>query len=249
MSEDEPNGLEVALYLVPTPIGNKEDITVRALRVLKSVDVIACEDTRTTGRLLDLYGIRPSRLIAIHDHNERGTAGIVVDALREGHAVAYCSDAGSPAISDPGFFLVRSVIDAGMTVIPLPGATALIPALTASGAPCMPFTFVGFAPHKKGRMTFLDAVVRKEETVVMYESPFRIAKLIDELHVRCPERSVCIAREISKVFEEFIRGSVRHVKDLLAARPPLKGEIVVILHGTRGDDPEFDSNHDSNHDS
>ncbi|MFM8568568.1 MAG: 16S rRNA (cytidine(1402)-2'-O)-methyltransferase [Candidatus Kapaibacterium sp.] len=223
--------LQPALYLVPTPIGNREDITLRALRILRSAQVIACEDTRTTGRLLELLGIPSPRLLAVHDHNERGAAEKLAEQVAAGMVVAYCSDAGTPGISDPGFVLVREMIARNIPVVSLPCPSAVITALVASGAPCQPFTFVGFAPHKKGRMTFLDAVVARPETVVMYESPFRISKLIDELHVRCPERHVCIARELTKMYEEYIRGTVSEVKSQLESRSPLKGEMVVILHG------------------
>lgn len=232
MSEQNlPPALQPALYLVSTPIGNREDITLRALRVLRSARMIACEDTRTTGRLLELLQIPAPRLIAVHDHNERGAAERIAEHIRAGNVVAYCSDAGTPGISDPGFVLVREMIALGIPVVPIPGASAVITALVAAGAPCQPFTFVGFAPHKKGRKTFLDAVVQRSETVVMFESPFRITKLVDELCKRCPERHVTIARELTKMYEEFIRGSVRGVQAMLASRPPLKGEMVVILHG------------------
>lgn len=223
--------VQPALYLVPTPIGNREDITLRAMRILRSAGLIACEDTRTTGRLLELLQIPAPRMLAVHDHNERGAVERIAEHIGNGQVVAYCSDAGTPGISDPGFVLVREMIARNIPVVSVPGPSAVVTALVASGAPSQPFTFVGFAPHKKGRKTFLDAVCAKSETVVMYESPFRIAKLIDELAARCPDRRMCIARELTKMFEEYIRGTVTEVQAALASRPPLKGEMVVILHG------------------
>ncbi len=224
--------LQPALYLVPTPIGNREDITLRALRVLQQADVIACEDTRTTGSLLKLYNIQPKRLIALHAHNEHQSAEYVADLVVAGQSVAYCSDAGSPGISDPGVILIRAALARALDVVPLPGASASLSALVASGMPTDEFFFGGFAPHKKGRKTFLDRIVSYPFTVVLYESPHRIHSLVEELVARCPERQLCIARELTKVYEEFLRGTVTELSDVLKSRPPLKGEIVVILHGS-----------------
>ncbi len=228
--------LDAALYLVPTPIGNREDITLRALRVLKSVDAVACEDTRTSGQLLQYYGIAAPQLIAVHGHNELQVCERIAERIAGGERVAYCSEAGTPGISDPGFVLVRECLRRGVRVVSLPGASAALTALTASGLPTDHFVFFGFAPHKKGRKTFFDQVVQQEYSSIIYESPHRIAKLIDELLERCPERQMCIAREMTKLFEEYLRGSVKEIHEQLAARTALKGEMVVILQGRESDD-------------
>lgn len=229
--EFELPAIEAGLYLVPTPIGNKEDITLRALRVLREADVIACEDTRNTGRLLQLYGIEPRKLVALHAHNEQQSADYVLNFVEAGKIVAYCSDAGMPGISDPGTVVIRAALARSLPVIPLPGASASLTALVASGLDTDEFLFVGFAPQKKGRRTFLDRITEYPFTVILYESPFRIATLVEELQARCPQRQLCIARELSKKFEEFLRGTVEELHELLKSRPPLKGEIVVILQG------------------
>ncbi len=225
------SSLTPALYLVPTPIGNREDITLRALRVLRKADLIACEDTRHTGRLLQMYGIAARKLVSIHGHNEHQSSNYVLDFVEAGKVVAYCSDAGSPAISDPGLVLVRAALARSLAVIPLPGPSASITALIASGLPTDEFLFVGFAPHKKGRRTFFDRVVEYPFSVIMYESPYRIESMVEELLARCPERHLCIARELSKKFEEFLRGTVQELHTVLKSRSALKGEIVVILQG------------------
>ena len=229
--ESELSSLEPALYLVPTPIGNKEDITYRALRVLREADVIACEDTRNTGHLLQIYGVVPKKLVALHGHNEMQSADYVLDFVEARKIVAYCSDAGTPGISDPGVILVRAALARSLTIVPLPGPSASLTALIASGLATDEFLFLGFAPHKKGRKTFLDRVVTYPFTVILYESPFRIATLVEELKERCPERQLCIARELSKKFEEFLRGTVEDLDGVLKSRSALKGEIVVILQG------------------
>ncbi len=230
--ESELPPITPALYLVPTPVGNLEDISYRALRVLREADVIACEDTRNTGQLLKLYGIQAKKLVALHAHNEHETSDSISELVSQQAIVAYCSDAGTPGISDPGTSLVRAALARNLNVVALPGASALLPALVASGLPTEEFLFVGFAPHKKGRKTFLDRITNYPFTVILYESPFRITALVEELTQRCPQRQVCIAREISKKFEEYLRGTTQELHELLKSRPPLKGEIVVILQGT-----------------
>lgn len=228
--------LEPALYLVPVPIGNRDDITLRSLKTLQRADVIASEDTRTTGQLLALYGITPPRLIAYHDHNEEAQAMMLVREVQAGKAVALVSEAGSPCISDPGYRCVHAAIEANIKIVPLPGATAFVPALSASGLAVDAFTFVGFPPHKKGRETFLKNVAGMPETVVLYESSHRIVKLLEELIDLDSEsgleaRQCCIARELTKMYEEFLRGTVRQCLQRLVARPQQKGEFVFVLEG------------------
>ncbi len=187
------------LDVVPTPIGNLKDITERAIEVLKSADLILAEDTRTTGNLLRHYSIdRPLR--AFHLHNEHRAVNAIVDQLKSGLNYALCSDAGTPAISDPGFLLVRACVDAGVEVMCLPGATAFVPALVVSGLPCDRFVFEGFLPHKKGRQKRLQSLVEESRTVVLYESPHRIIKLLEELvKYECSDRRIVLCREISKL--------------------------------------------------
>ncbi len=224
--------LEPALYLVPVPIGNRDDITLRALKTLQRADIIASEDTRTTGQLLALYGITAQRLQSYHDYNEAHRADELIRAVQAGSAVAVVSEAGSPCISDPGYRLVQAAIAAQISIVPLPGATALIPALSASGLAMHSFIFLGFPPQKKGRETFLRKALAHEETVVMYESSHRIVALLEELTaLGAGARRVCIARELTKMYEEFIRENLDDCLQRLAARPSQKGEFVVILEG------------------
>lgn len=224
--------LEAALYLVPTPIGNREDITLRALRVLREADLIACEDTRTTGHLLSLYGIQAKRLVSCHEHNEQQRVREIATLIEEGKSVAYCSDAGMPAISDPGYRIVHEAIQRQLNIIPLPGASASLTALMASGLPTNQFIFVGFPPHKKGRKTFLSAIAEHKCTVILYESPYRVVHLLVELlEYAGAERHIVVARELTKVYEEFVRGSVAEVLENFRQRQAIKGEFVVILQG------------------
>lgn len=224
--------LEPALYLVPVPIGNRDDITLRALKTLQRADIIASEDTRTTGQLLALYGITAQRLQSYHDYNEAHRADDLIRAVQTGSAVAVVSEAGSPCISDPGYRLVQAAIAAHISIVPLPGATALIPALSASGLATHSFVFLGFPPQKKGRETFLRRALAHEETVVMYESSHRIVALLEELKtLGAGARQICIARELTKMYEEFIRENLDNCLQRLAARPSQKGEFVVILEG------------------
>lgn len=220
------------LYLIPTPIGNREDITLRALRILTEADIIACEDTRTTGGLLALYGITGKRLVSCHEHNEQQRVHELVEEILQGKSVAYCSDAGMPAISDPGYRIVAHAIERGLTIVPLPGASAGLTALMASGLPTDEFVFAGFPPHKKGRKTYLERIAQYECTVIMYESPYRITKLLEEVEEVCGgERQIVVARELTKMFEEFVRGTITEVKQNFLQRQAIKGEFVVILQG------------------
>ena len=219
------------LFLVPTPIGNLEDVTLRALRVLKEADLIACEDTRTSGVFLQHYGIETPKT-AFHQHNEHAKTERLVAEMADGLTVALVSDAGTPGISDPGFLLVRAAAAAGVRVEALPGPTAFVPALVASGLPCDRFVYEGFLPHKKGRQTRLKALVGEARTMVLYESPHRLVKLLGQLadHLG-DDRQAAVGRELTKLHEEVARGTLRELERLFAARPKVRGELVVCVAG------------------
>lgn len=218
------------LYIVPTPVGNMEDMTFRAIRILKEADLILAEDTRTSGILLKHYEIK-NTLLSHHKFNEHGTSAGIVNRLLAGENVALISDAGTPGISDPGFFLVREAVRAGVEVQCLPGATAFVPALVASGLPCDRFAFEGFLPQKKGRQTKLQLLVNEERTMIFYESPYRLLKTLQQFaEVYGEERQVSVCREISKIHEESVRGSLGEVIAHFKEKEP-KGEIVIILAG------------------
>ena len=218
------------LYIVPTPVGNMEDMTFRAVRILKEVDLVLAEDTRTSGILLKRYEIK-NALMSHHKFNEHGTSAGIVNRLLGGENVALISDAGTPGISDPGFFLVREAVRAGVEVQCLPGATAFVPALVSSGLPCDRFAFEGFLPQKKGRQTKLLSLKDEERTMIFYESPFRLVKTLQQFaEVYGGERQVSVCREISKVHEESVRGSLDEVIAHFKEKEP-KGEIVIVLAG------------------
>lgn len=220
------------LYIVPTPIGNLEDITLRALTVLKAVGLILAEDTRTSRKLLDHYEISTS-MRAFHAHNEHGILPQIVEQLQSGIDMALISDAGTPGISDPGFLLVRACREANIEVTCLPGATAFVPALVASGLPCDTFHFEGFLPHKKGRQTRLTYLAELPHTFVLYESPYRLVKCLEQLIVHCgEERQAAVARELSKKFEEV---QSRTLAELLSyyKEKKVKGEIVIVVSGKK----------------
>lgn len=218
------------LFLVATPIGNLEDITLRALRVLRECDVVAAEDTRRTGQLLHHFEIRKP-LLSYHQFNEARRSEEILDRLRRGERVALVTDAGSPGISDPGERVVRAAVAAGFRVEPVPGACALVAGLTASGLPTDEFHFVGFLPHKSGqRRRRLESLRAFPGTLVLYESPFRIEKLLGELQEVMPDRPVVLAREVTKKFEEFLRGTPAELLER-ARQKPLKGEFVVLVGG------------------
>ena len=218
------------LYIVPTPVGNMEDMTLRAIRTLKEADLVLAEDTRTSGILLKHFGIE-QRLMSHHKFNEHGTSAAVVERLLAGQNVALVSDAGTPGISDPGFFLVREAVRAGIEVITLPGPTAFVPALVSSGLPCDRFTFEGFLPQKKGRQSRIEALRDEQRTMVFYESPYRLVKLLEQLAaVFGEDRRVSVAREISKVHEESVRGTLSEVLTHFRQTEP-RGEIVVVVAG------------------
>ncbi|MBU3741239.1 MAG: 16S rRNA (cytidine(1402)-2'-O)-methyltransferase [Candidatus Kapabacteria bacterium] len=226
------SALVPTLLLVPVPIGNLDDVTKRALKALRDADVIVCEDTRATGSLLRHYNIVPKRLVSNHEHNERERAAEIVRWLREGRDVVLVSDAGMPGISDPGYRAVRACLDAGLNVSALPGASAVITAVAASGLPTDAFAFAGFPPQKKGRRAWLEAALMRPETTVIYESPHRLASLLEEIRaVAGADRQVVVARELSKLHEEYIRGTAGEVHEQLANRPSIKGECVVLVGG------------------
>ena len=218
------------LYIVPTPVGNMEDMTFRAVRILKEVDLVLAEDTRTSGILLKHYDIK-NALMSHHKFNEHGTSASVVNRLLAGENVALISDAGTPGISHPGFFLVREAVRAGVEVQCLPGATAFVPALVSSGLPCDRFAFEGFLPQKKGRQTKLESLKDETRTMIFYESPYRLVKTLEQFaETYGGERQVSVCREISKVHEESVRGSLDEVIAHFKEKEP-KGEIVIILAG------------------
>ena len=218
------------LYLVPTPVGNMEDMTLRAIRILKEADVVLAEDTRTSGILLKHFGIQ-NHLLSHHKFNEHSASAAIVERLRAGQTVALISDAGTPGISDPGFFLAREAIAAGIEVQTLPGATAFVPALVSSGLPCDRFCFEGFLPQKKGRLSRIEALRDETRTMIFYESPYRLVKALQQFaDVFGPDRPVSVCREISKVHEESVRGSLAEVIAHFEQKPP-KGEIVIVIGG------------------
>ncbi len=218
------------LYIVPTPVGNMEDMTLRAIRTLKEVDVVLAEDTRTSGILLKHFDIHKP-LLSHHKFNEHGTSQQVVARLLAGENMALVSDAGTPGISDPGFFLVREAVRAGIEVQTLPGATAFVPALVSSGLPCDRFLFEGFLPQKKGRKSRIEALRDEPRTIVLYESPYRVLKTLQQL-AECfgAERQAAACREISKVHEECVRGTLGELTAHFTETEP-RGEFVIVVAG------------------
>ena len=218
------------LFIVPTPIGNLADITYRAIDVLKSVDLILCEDTRTSGKLLKHYEIRKP-LYAYHQHNEHKVASSLADRLESGERMALITDAGTPAISDPAFLLVRACAERNITIETLPGATAFVPALVNSALPCDKFVFEGFLPHKKGRHTRLTFLAEETRSIVFYESPHRLIKSLKQMtEYFGEERQASVSRELSKLHEETIRGSLTELISYYENNT-LKGEIVLVVAG------------------
>ncbi len=223
------------LYIVPTPVGNMEDMTMRAIRVLKEADLILAEDTRTSGVLLQHFDIH-TPLLSHHKYNEHETVEQMVQRLKGGQTIALISDAGTPGISDPGFLLSRECARAGIEVQTLPGATAFVPALVSSGLPCDKFVFEGFLPQKKGRQTRLEFLKGEGRSIVFYESPRRLLKTLEQFaEVFGEGRHVSVAREISKLHEEHVRGTLREVIEHFTKNEPL-GEIVIILEGANEDE-------------
>jgi 16S rRNA (cytidine1402-2'-O)-methyltransferase len=222
--------MNCALYLVPTPVGNLEDITYRALRILKEVNLVLAEDTRTTGILFKHFDIH-TPMASHHKFNEHKTIAQFANRILAGESIALVSDAGTPAISDPGFMLVRECIARGVRVECLPGATAFVPALVDSGLPTDRFCFEGFLPQKKGRQTKIQSLANEERTMIFYESPYRLVKTLQQFsEVFGSERQASVSREISKMFEDTQRGTLQQLIDHFTATPP-KGEIVVVVAG------------------
>ena len=218
------------LYIVPTPIGNLEDITLRAINVLKSVDVVLAEDTRTSGSLLKHLGISKP-MHSYHIHNEHQSITRIIERILKGETMALVSDAGTPAVSDPGFLLVRECIKYGITIECLPGPTAFVPALVNSGLPSDRFTFEGFLPHKKGRQTRLQNLVNEDRTMIFYESPHRLLKALQQFSEYFgADRQACVSRELTKIYEENVRGTVQEIIAYFSEKT-VKGEIVIIVAG------------------
>lgn len=223
-------GQDIQLYLIPSPIGNLGDITYRAVEVLKNADAILCEDTRTSSVLLNHYGIHKP-LYPHHQHNEHKTLEKIIEELKAGKKFAMLTDAGTPGISDPGFLLVRECLRNGIVVNCLPGASAFIPALIQSGLPATRFCFEGFPPQKKGRQTFFKALAEEERTIILYESPHRLVKTLNELAAYLePGRQAAVCRELTKMFEETRKGTLAELAAHYETTPP-KGEIVIVVGG------------------
>ncbi|MEM8908437.1 MAG: 16S rRNA (cytidine(1402)-2'-O)-methyltransferase [Bacteroidota bacterium] len=219
------------LYVLPTPIGNLEDITLRTLRILQEVDLVLAEDTRTSRKLLQHYQIE-TPLRAYHAHNEHHTTPQIIDLLTAGQQLALISDAGTPGISDPGFLLIRACWQAEIEVVCLPGATAFVPALVASGLPSDKFYFEGFLPHKKGRQTRLLWLAALPHTFILYESPHRLLKCLQQLIEHCgPDRRACVCRELTKVYEEKKLDTLANLVAYFGQKGKVKGEIVIVVHG------------------
>ncbi|MFO7815684.1 MAG: 16S rRNA (cytidine(1402)-2'-O)-methyltransferase [Halanaerobiales bacterium] len=228
------------LYICGTPIGNLDDITFRAVKTLKNVDLIAAEDTRRTDKLLKHFKI-DNRLTSYHEHNEREKSKRLVSTLNDGYDIALVSDAGMPGISDPGLILVEKAIENNIEIIPIPGPTALISALVVSGLPTDRFTFYGFVPRKgRDREEFIEQIVKSEETTIFYESPYRIKKIYKELQDTIPERYSALIREITKVHEEKVYGTIKEVYEKITDRE-IKGEIVVVVEGREKESPDKES--------
>lgn len=218
------------LYVVPTPIGNLEDITLRGLRILKEVDSILAEDTRVTKKLLMHYDINKP-VLPYHQYNEHQQLKKYINLIEQKNTTALVSDAGTPAISDPGFLLVRECIANNIEVECLPGSTAFVPALVNSGFPCDSFYFYGFLPHKKGRKTAIEKLAAMEETVILYESPFRLIKTLEQFkEIVEGNRLVCVCRELTKIYEESVRGTIDEMISHFSQKT-IKGEIVIVIHG------------------
>jgi len=219
-----------SLYIVPTPIGNLGDITLRALETLKAVDLVLAEDTRTSGFLLKHYQIQKP-LESFHNFNEHQKVSSLISRMEKGEVIGLVSDAGTPGISDPGFLIIRACLQAGLKVDCLPGATAFVPALIKSGLPCDRFVFEGFLPHKKGRQTMLKKLAEEDRTIIFYESPYRLVKTLEQLKEYFGEdRIVSVSRELTKMFEETVTGPITEVLSHFQAKD-VKGEIVVVVAG------------------
>lgn len=218
-----------AIYIIPTPIGNLEDITLRAIRILSEIDVLLCEDTRVTSRLLQHLNIK-KKLLSYHSFNEKSRVNQIIDKILSGEKIGLVSDAGTPTISDPGSKLLKEAISNKIPIISLPGPTAFVTALAASGLDTDKFIFLGFPPQKKGRQTFLKSLSNYDITIILYESPHRIVKLLKELdELDYSNWQICVSREISKIYEEYSRGTVNEVLEIYLKKEIVKGEITVLI--------------------
>lgn len=226
-----PDAAPGTLYVVATPIGNRDDITLRALSVLKDADLIAAEDTRHTGKFLSLHNIK-GRLISYHEYNERERTPGLIDRLKNGSSVALVSNAGTPAVSDPGYRLIKEAIAAGINIVPVPGVSAAVAALSVSGLATDSFIFIGFCPKKKEkRLDLLRELNKEKRTIIFYESPRRILRLIEEIESVMGERFSVLSREITKIYEEFIRGTLSEILTVLKQRSGIKGECTLLVSG------------------
>ena len=235
---------EAKLYIVPTPIGNLEDITLRAIRVLKEVDIILAEDTRTSGFLLKHLSIN-KKMFAHHMHNEHKTVELISEKISNGENIALITDAGTPGISDPGFLLIRECIAKGIEVECLPGPTAFVPALVNSGFPCDTFCFEGFLPQKKGRQTKIKSLINEHRTMIFYESPHRLVKALEQfIEYYGADRKASVSRELTKMFEETKRGTLKELADYFKLKT-VKGEIVIVLEGNKNKKTEESSTDDN----
>ena len=231
MSESIPAAQKGVLYIVATPIGNLEDITVRALKILRDVDLIAAEDTRKSGKLLSHYRIK-NRLVSYHEHNEKRRTPELVDQLLEGTSIALVSNAGTPCVSDPGYRLVAAAVANKISVVPVPGPSAVMTAMSAAGLPTDSFVFIGFAPKKKGkRMKLLAELAFEPRALIFFESPRRILTFLEEVVSYIGDRPAVLAREMTKLHAEFIRGSVSEILETLEAKPETKGECTLLVGG------------------
>ena len=231
MSESIPAAQKGVLYIVATPIGNREDITVRALKILRDVDLIAAEDTRKSGKLLSHYRIK-NRLVSYHEHNEKRRTPELVDQLLEGTSIALVSNAGTPCVSDPGYRLVAAAVVNKISVVPVPGPSAVMTAMSAAGLPTDSFVFIGFAPKKKGkRMKLLAELAFEPRALIFFESPRRILTFLEEVVSYIGDRPAVLAREMTKLHAEFIRGSVSEILETLEAKPEIKGECTLLVGG------------------
>jgi len=226
-----PDTVPGTLYVVPTPIGNRDDITLRALSVLKDADLIAAEDTRHTGKFLSLHNIN-GRLISYHEYNERERTPGLISRLKNGASVALVSSAGTPTVSDPGYRLIKEAIEAGINIVPVPGVSAAVAALSVSGLATDSFIFIGFCPKKnEKRLDLLRELNKEKRTIIFYESPRRILRLVDEIKSVMGERFSVLSREITKIHEEFIRGTLSEILTVLKQRPEIKGECTLLVSG------------------
>jgi len=226
-----PDAASGTLYVVATPIGNRDDITLRALSVLKDADLIAAEDTRYTGNFLSLHNIK-GRLISYHEYNERERTPGLISRLKNGASVALVSSAGTPTVSDPGYRLIKEAIEAGINIVPVPGVSAAVAALSVSGLATNSFIFIGFCPKKKEkRLDLLRELNKEKRTIIFYESPRRILRLVEEIESVMGERVSVLSREITKIHEEFIRGTLSEILTVLKQRPEIKGECTLLVSG------------------